>query len=133
MARLQTELDLEKDDRLRLVTFTVDPARDQPNDLKEYANSRRAHPDRWLFLTGPEKEIHDLINNGFKVMAQHNTKNPTPGDEFDHSTRIALVDKKGLIRAYFDGMPNENDPQGKQEFEKNLKRLKEKLSQVMGE
>src|SRR5215470_9833230 len=37
MARLQKELNLARRDDLRLVTFTVDPERDQPKELQDYA------------------------------------------------------------------------------------------------
>src|SRR6476661_7088736 len=52
MARLQKELDLANHADLRLVTFTVDPGRDNPKELAEYANRYQADPERWLFLTG---------------------------------------------------------------------------------
>ena len=48
MARLQSELAAEAD--LRFVTFTVDPARDDPGELRRYADHFHASPDRWLFL-----------------------------------------------------------------------------------
>src|SRR3954469_23761172 len=61
MGRLQTELKDElKAGTVKLVTFTVDPARDDLKALRDYANARQADPDNWLFLTGDEKTIHKL-------------------------------------------------------------------------
>lgn len=119
LARLQSELaDVPA---LRLVTFTIDPDRDTPDELKKYAERYRAEPDRWLFLTGAEKDVHALANGGFHVLAK---KRPDgkPGDEFDHSTFVVLVDKAGNIRDYYDGMPPLEGPRDK--YESSLERLK---------
>lgn len=133
MARLQKELDLKNSPDLRLVTFTVDPERDTPNELKEYANRYKADPERWLFLTGKsESELHGLLKDGFKVSAQR-AKNAKPGDEFDHSTRLAVVDKAGTIRGYFDGMRTGDGPEETADFEDNLKLLKEKVAELLNE
>jgi cytochrome oxidase Cu insertion factor (SCO1/SenC/PrrC family) len=133
MARLQKELDLANTQALRLVTFTVDPERDTPNELKEYAARYQAHPERWLFLTGKsETELHALITDGFKVTAQR-AKNAKPGDEFDHSSRLAVVDKGGTIRGYFDGMRSGDGPEATAEFEENLRQLRETVTRLLRE
>jgi protein SCO1/2 len=131
MARLQKELNLKETADLRLVTFTVDPDRDTPNELREYANRYQAEPEKWLFLTGlPEAELHKLLKEGFKVTAQR-SPSPKPGDEFDHSSRLAVVDKKGVIRGYFDGIRSPSSKDGDADFEENLKRLKEMVSRLL--
>lgn len=101
VARLQEELKKQPD--VRLVTFTVDPDRDTPDELKKYADRYGADPQRWLFLTGKEGEIHELATDGFKLLAAKKA-DPKPGDEFDHSTKLAVVDRRGVVRAVFDGM-----------------------------
>ncbi len=118
LARLQSELADVPD--LRLVTFTIDPDRDTPDDLKKYAERFRADPERWLFLTGSEKDIHALANDGFHVLAK---KRPDgkPGDEFDHSTMLVLVNKSGRIVDYYDGMPPLDGP--RDQYEASVKRL----------
>jgi protein SCO1 len=133
MARLQKELDLKNAPDLRLVTFTVDPERDTPNELKGYANRYQADPEKWLFLTGPsEAELHKLLVDGFKVTAQR-SKSAKPGDEFDHSSRLAVVDKAGIIRGYFDGMRAGSGPDETADFEDNLLQLKEKVARLLNE
>lgn len=101
VAKLQEELKGVPD--VRFVTFTVDPDRDTPDELKKYAERFGADPERWLFLTGPEKELHALATGGFKLLAAKKP-NGDPGDEFDHSTKLAVVDKGGVIHRVFDGM-----------------------------
>jgi protoheme IX farnesyltransferase len=133
MARLQKELDLKDAPNLRLVTLTVDPDQDTPNELKEYAARYQADPDRWLFLTGlPEAELHKLLHDGFKVTAQRAEK-PRPGDEFDHSSRLAVVDKHGNIRGYFDGLRAGNGPDTEADFADNLAQLRAKVADLLKE
>ncbi len=120
MAKVQKALADVED--FRLVTFTVDPERDDPKELTTYANNFSADPVRWLFLTGPEKEVRTLLNEGFKIEASRNHKATEVGKEFDHSTRLVLVDQKGNIRGYFDGKPPE-DQQLMPKFQENLDRL----------
>lgn len=130
MARLQKELKLAEADDLRLVTFTIDPDRDSPDELKAYAKNWQADPDRWLFLTGSEPQIHSLLIEGFKA-AVVRTQSKKEGEEFDHSTRLAVVDRQGIIRAYFDGLPGKADT--KESFEKNLSELKSLVERLRKE
>lgn len=106
---------------VRLVTFTIDPARDTLDELRKYADSRRADPERWLFLTGKEDEIHRLATDGFKLLAKRKPGG-APGDEFDHSSRLAVVDKQGVIRGVFDGMAPDR-PGGQEQLAESLTKL----------
>jgi heme o synthase len=133
MARLQKDLDLKNRSDLRLVTFTIDPEKDTPNELKDYANSRQADPDKWLFLTGmPEADLHKLLHDGFKVTAQRAEK-PGPGNEFDHSSRLAVVDRQGNIRGYFDGLPSGSGPDARADFEENMTALEARVQELLSE
>lgn len=130
VAKLQADLDLAHSDDVRLVTFTVDPGRDGPKELQKYADNFRAHPDRWLFLTGPEAELHRLINGGFKLMAQPTkTVMPIEGQEFDHSSFVAVVDKAGNMRGVFDGYRGPND-EGGAKYDDGQRRLRELVAEL---
>ena len=130
IAKLQADLDLAHSDDLRLVTFTVDPGRDGPKELRQYADNFRAHPDRWLFLTGPEPELHKLVNGGFKLMAQRSGKaDPVEGQEFDHSSLVAVVDKAGNMRGVFDGYRGPND-EGGVKYDDGQQRLRELVAEL---
>jgi protein SCO1 len=88
----------------RLVTFTVDPERDTPEVLKRYADVLQAEPQRWLFLTGKQKDVYDLILHGFKMSVEQQTGAArTPGNEVSHSQYVLLVDAKGFVVGRFDG------------------------------
>jgi protein SCO1/2 len=84
---------------VHLVSFTVDPAKDSPEVLRGYADKLQAEPGRWDFLTGPMPALYDISRNGFKLAVAES------GDEPGvpvHSTRLVLVDRKGVIRGYYD-------------------------------
>jgi protein SCO1 len=131
MARLQSELAHEQD--VRLVTFTVDPARDDPQELRKYADIRRADRERWLFLTGNEKEIHRLLKESFKVPVARNMKATDPNQEFDHSTRLVVVDRQGRIRGYFQGIADPTQEDSSAALDADLRRLKDKVAQLLNE
>jgi len=90
---------VDKDAPVRFVSISVDPTRDTPAVLAEYAKRVRNDP-RWTFLTGNRDDIVKLSVEGFKL----STGDPTPGGEaLLHSTKFAVADKNGIIRGYYDG------------------------------
>lgn len=85
---------------LRLVSFTIDPARDTPEALAQYGRSFGADADRWFFLTGAQANLHNLSYKTFKL-------GPIDGT-LEHSTRFVLVDRKGRIRGYYHSADRES-------------------------
>ena len=100
MAKLQDELHGTAD--LRLVSFSVDPVKDTPDVLREYAKRFRADPERWLFLTGDKEQISHLIQTGFRLSAAPLKETGTGAEVFLHSPRFVLIDKSAEIRGYYD-------------------------------
>ena len=90
---------------VRLVSFTVDPYRDTPEVLTNYADRHDIEGDRWIFLTGEKDALYSLSKDGF-----HLAVDDTIGTEIEpitHSTRLALVDRDGEIRGYYSGTETE--------------------------
>jgi len=79
---------------VRLVSFTVDPARDTPQQLTAYAHEHHALPAHWYFLTGSQADLNRLGFDVFKLNHVDGT--------LQHSTRFVLVDKSCHIRGYYD-------------------------------
>jgi protein SCO1/2 len=100
MARLQKQL--ADCPGVVLVSFTLNPATDTPELLRQYAEQRQADPKRWLFLTGDESVMHHLIRTGFKVGLEK-VKDARPGEQIRHAFQVMLVDQNGRIRGYVDG------------------------------
>jgi len=96
MSELQKPL--EKTD-VHLISFSVDPQKDTPEVLRRYAERLQAEPGRWDFLTGPKSAIYKLSHDDFKLAI-------SDGSEAQgipvHSTRMALVDRHGQIRGYYE-------------------------------
>ena len=89
---------IDKGAPVRFVSISVDPVRDTPQVLAEYAKRNRNDP-RWTFLTGERNAIVDLSVKGFKLTAG----DPMPGGEpLLHSSKFAVADKNGVIRGYYD-------------------------------
>jgi cytochrome oxidase Cu insertion factor (SCO1/SenC/PrrC family) len=130
MTKLQKEFKDEPD--VKLVTFTVDPARDDLSTLREYANQRGADPNRWLFLTGEEKTMHTLLVEQFKQGVQkHLEPDVKPGEEFEHSTRLLVIDKNGVIRGIFPGMADTKRHDADTAFASDLDRLKARVRELL--
>lgn len=109
---------------LRIVTFTVDPERDNPKELNLFAENFRADPKRWFFLTGKEENLHQLIKEKFHLAVGHNSPEQSkPGNEFIHSPRIVLIDKVGHIRGYFEGTPTTPEGAPVDKFEDKINAL----------
>ncbi len=132
VARLQGELAGVPD--LLFVTFTVDPEHDDPAELTRYADAFGADAQRWLFLTGKQEEIYRLLREGFHVPVQQNEgPDREPGREVLHSPRLVVVDKRGHVRGYFDGIRDSRAPDPEKEFADNLDRLRRKVAELARE
>lgn len=83
-----------------LVSFSVDPERDSPQVLSEYAELYNASPSRWFFLTGEKEKLNYLTRNGFHLAVA--TDSGSTIEPIIHSTLFVLVDKQGVIRGYYD-------------------------------
>lgn len=79
---------------VRLVSFTVDPARDTPPVLAQYAKEHGASQRLWYFLTGPPETLQRLDRDVFKLGNVDAT--------LQHSTRFVLVDRQSRIRGYYE-------------------------------
>ena len=103
----------KKNDDIRLVSISVYPEYDTPELLKKYASQYEANTDTWHFLTGNESTVKEVIKDGFKI-----------GDYEDiifHSEKFALVDRNGMIRAYYNGMKSEDMKKLKKDINNLLK------------
>lgn len=111
-------LALGGNDGVRLVSFSVDPERDTPEVLAGYAKALNATP-KWHFLTGQREVIEKVAREGFLVGFE---KVPGTTLDFSHSTKIALVDRNGVVRAYYDGVGEKDEmPQILKDLEVVLK------------
>lgn len=104
----------DKED-ISFVSYTVDPKRDRPERLMEYARTYEAELDNWSFITGDKKQIYLLARNGYFISASEGSGGP---DDFIHSDLFTLVDEKGRIRGYYRGTQDDDIQQLIQDIEK---------------
>jgi len=95
MADLQTAL--KGADDVRLVSFSVDPERDDLKALTEYADRYGAHKDKWLFLRAEMPQIREIAYDELHLVASRDTP-------IVHSPQFALLDRDGKVRAYYSPM-----------------------------
>jgi protein SCO1 len=108
MAHLQTwVVNRALDNRVRLVSVSVDPARDTPAVLRGYAEKFHARPSLWAFLTGSPEAIEDAVVRGFKIYVGKEKDDSQDGFAIVHGTKFVLVDGKRQIRGYYDSNDHE--------------------------
>jgi cytochrome oxidase Cu insertion factor (SCO1/SenC/PrrC family) len=100
---------LGPDAPVRMVSFSVDPERDTVERLAEYSEAYSADPERWLFLTGEKQAIRQLIQKGFHLGVDDAAPEDVAqgAEPILHSTRFVLVDARGTIRGYYNGVEDE--------------------------
>lgn len=99
MAKLQTMLK-EQNLNFPLVSFSVDPAIDTPEVLKEYANKYEADLSNWDFLTGYTAEDIQRLAKSVKTLAEK----PEGTDQVSHSTKFFLINHNGIALKSYDGV-----------------------------
>lgn len=108
MQKLQAAFASEPD--FRLVSISVDPEHDTPEVQRLYADQKRADAERWLFLSGKQDETYRLITEGFHLTVfQVEGPQRKPGFEVEHTPKVALVDRRGHVRGYFDGRQRDDN------------------------
>lgn len=109
MAQVQDELGADFATRIAFVSITVDPERDTPDVLKQYAQTFGANPAGWAFLTSTSEEIRDVTRRYGIFMSK------TAAGDVDHTFLTSLVDSRGTLRVQYLG--TRFDPE---EFQRDL-------------
>jgi protein SCO1/2 len=97
MARVQDELGDKFGRMISFVSITVDPERDTPKILKNYAKAFGADPIGWYFLTGTVDEVRN-VERSFGVYAAK-----APDETVDHTFLTSLIDTEGNLRVQYLG------------------------------
>jgi protein SCO1 len=97
MSFIQDQLGSDFGAKIAFVSITVDPERDTPEVLKEYAQAFGANLAGWSFLTGPSDTIRDVTRR-YGVFASKSTDG-----NVDHTFLTSIVDRRGILRVQYIG------------------------------
>lgn len=106
---------------VRLISFSVDPEYDTVEQLQRYREihlnawgkgeeaRRQAIQERWAHVRAEEQEpFWKLVREGFSL---HVGASPNdPQSPVSHSGRLVLIDQRGNIRGYYDGLSDAELP-----------------------
>jgi protein SCO1/2 len=91
MQKIEKSLSNEKLAETQFVFLSIDPERDTPEKLLQYAKRKNLDLNRWSLLTGKNDDILEIAALlGFKFRKEAN------GD-FSHTNMITLLNEKGEI------------------------------------
>lgn len=90
----------ETNDRVQLVSISVDPATDSLPLLREYAQRQGVTDNRWLFVRGEQADIIQISEKQFMLAAD--------ALPMMHSIKFVLVDELGQIRGYYTGTDSDS-------------------------
>ena len=99
LAGLRTNLMAQRE-QLRIVSISVDPEKDTPAVLKDFAKQHGADYPDWRFLTGPLAKLRAMVVSGFKQSLDRGDGSP---NGIMHGSHLVLVDQKGMIRGFYRG------------------------------
>jgi protein SCO1 len=97
MSFIQDQLGADFGAKVAFVSITVDPERDSPEVLKEYAQAFGANLAGWSFLTGPLDAIRDVTRR-YGVFASKSVDG-----NVDHTFLTSIIDRRGILRVQYLG------------------------------
>ena len=85
------------------LSHTIDPANDTLERIKKFMLANNIETAKWHMVRGTEDEILAISNKGYFSIAYRDSTNTEPGQEFQHSGWMILVDAQQHIRSMKDG------------------------------
>ena len=98
MVRLQARLGRDFGPKVFFVSITVDPERDTPAVLRNYAMAHGANTAGWAFVLGRAEEIR-AVARGYGIYYKK-----SPRGDVDHSFLTSVVDRHGILRVQYPGV-----------------------------
>jgi protein SCO1 len=98
MSFVQDRLGADFGQEIVFISITVDPERDTPQVLKEYAQAFGANLAGWFFVTGAPDVIRDVTRR-YGVFAAK-----APDGNIDHTFLTSVIDPRGVLRVQYLGV-----------------------------
>jgi protein SCO1/2 len=130
----------EFQDEFGVASFTITPQIDTPEVLKKYAQTYGITNPNWHLMTGDQKTIYKLANEGFYL---YTAQDDQVEGGFEHSGNFALIDKEGYIRSrllssgnpliYYNGIVSEEEGVDDEGIPQEITMLKEDIAKLLKE
>jgi cytochrome oxidase Cu insertion factor (SCO1/SenC/PrrC family) len=126
MADLEDEFKSEPD--FHMLSFSVDPEHDDAEALRSFADLHEIKGDRWWFLTDNDDpgSIRRYLVGQFRfepVREVPEEERTSAFDLFVHDMRLALVDRGGHVRGYYDVLDQKQGVVAYRALVQDIKRL----------
>lgn len=91
MRRIEERFSKEELKNVQFTLFTIDPERDTPEKLKEFAQNQNLNLSRWQLLTSSKSDIADLAAlMGFRYKREND-------GSYSHSNIISILNEDGEL------------------------------------
>lgn len=118
MMKVYNELKNEKD--FLILSHTCQPENDSVPRLRKYADSMNVDTQKWVFVTGRKDSLYNMARFSYTIDNPEFYVAKTT-DDFIHTQFWALVNKKGQVKAIFDGIKESETDQMISSIRKMLK------------
>ncbi|MCC5921744.1 MAG: SCO family protein [Cyclobacteriaceae bacterium] len=112
------------DDRLKILSHTIDPEYDDVERLSEFASRLDIDGDKWFFVTGDKSAIYSHAQKSYFATALEDEDEP---GGYLHSGAFILVDHNRHIRGIYDGTNSNKVDLMIKDIEKLLKAEEDQL------
>ncbi|MEZ0181585.1 SCO family protein [Flavobacterium oncorhynchi] len=103
MRDIESKLDKNTKQHVKLILVSIDPKTDTPKKLKDFAIANKMNQDPWLFLRSSEENTRE-----FAAVLAVNYKQISPID-FSHSNIISVFNPDGELIFQQEGLGVNND------------------------
>ncbi|RXM44840.1 SCO family protein [Flavobacterium sp. YO64] len=103
MRDIESKLDKNTKQHVKLILVSIDPKTDTPEKLKDFAIANKMNQDPWLFLRSSEENTRE-----FAAVLAVNYKQISPID-FSHSNIISVFNPDGELIFQQEGLGVNND------------------------
>ena len=86
-----------------MVSVSLDPGHDKPENLKEFVEKHALVRDDWWFLTGEPSTVNKYMREVFLLAAQEipEEKRTSEFDLFEHQAMVVLIDHELRMRGWY--------------------------------
>ena len=96
------QLALRDDPNVLFLSHSVTPEMDSVPVLRKYATEYGAIDGKWHLVTGSKKDIYTLARESY--FADESKDVPNGDQDFLHTEKMFLIDRKGRIRGVYNGV-----------------------------